>query len=301
MAFGSRRLRRYRGSHSHGKISPVTVIIICVAIALIASLTVGNLLRIFMDEDAYRRLVEGEEELPVVNDPVKTNLPDIRANAFALGGKLKANDLGIALSVALNAPDGTLTYTSPVSEYFAFSGNGKVVLASALNEIVPLASYISGVYYPQAFAQENPDLFYAVAAQERALLREFLRNGGRDVLLAGVALDASTVSAISEYARLLKLEVGECGVGVAVPLAVAQAENGWEIIGTLLGNCDLCALDLRGVAVADTEAAKETLQSVAYYLLQYDMRLLLSSDQTHLIQALADSYVTDYQIVSPVE
>ena len=301
MSIRVRRLRRYRGSHSHGKISPVTVIVICVVIALIVSLTVGNLLRIFLDEDAYRRLVEGEEKLPQINNPVKTDLPDIQAKSFTLGDKLKASELGIALSVTLNSPDGPLTYTSPVSEYFACSGNTKVSLGSAMNEIVPLTSYISGVYYPQAFAQDNPDLFYAVSAQERALLREFLRSGGRDVLLADISPDAPTLSVISEYARLLKLEIGEYGVGVAVPLSIVQADNGWEIISTLLNNCDFCALDLRGVTVADQTAAKEQLQSIAYYLLQYDMRLLLSSDQTHLINALNDSYITDYQIVAPIE
>lgn len=300
MAFPRRRFHRHRNTHYRGKISPAAIIVLCVSIALLVSLTVGNLLRVFLDEDAYKRLVEGEDKLPTVTNPIQTDLPDIRAKAFTLGNKLKANEHGTALSVSLNTPDGTLTYTSPVSELFAFAGNEKVSLASALNEIVPLASYVSGVYYPQAFAQDHPDLFYAVSAQERALLREFLRNGGKDVLLAGLALDASTVSSIAEYTRLLKLEVGECGVGVAIPLTVAQADNGWEIIGTLLGNCDLCALDLRGIEAADETAAKELLQSVAYYLLQYDMRLLLSSDQTRLIQALTDSYVTDYQIVSPV-
>ena len=59
-SFG-RRARRHRAAHHKG-LAPWAIILICVASALALSLLVGNLLKVFLDEEAYDRLVNPPAE-----------------------------------------------------------------------------------------------------------------------------------------------------------------------------------------------------------------------------------------------
>lgn len=291
MASFGRRPRRYR-TVSHHKLHPLAIVAICVGAALIISLIVGNLLKIFLNEDVYNRLVS-QNDTPTVTDPIETALPEVQAKPFVLGDPTDA--LPSAVSVNLGASDGSLHYRSPVSSQFSIEQNEKVDLSVSMSALT--STYVSGIFYPQAFRQDA-DMQYATALRERALLNEFFRFGGDDVLLVGVDVSPDNLPALEAYVSAIKQETSHATVGIAVPLSVAQSENGWEILSTLLKSFDFCALDVRNTATPNHSDHEEFLNSLSFYLEQYDMRLLLSQTQAELISAISKTDINNYQIAA---
>ena len=285
-SFG-RRPRHYHNTY-HRRLHPIALIAICVGAALIVTLIVGNLLKIFLDEDAYNRLVS-----PNDTDPIQTELPDIQAQPFLLGSTSEA--LPSAVSVNLNRSDGTLLYKSSVSSKLTVSQNEKVDLTSSMSYLSDV--YVSGVFFPQVFKQASDNLTYATELSERALLNEFFALGGDDVLLVDVKFDSNSLPVLIDYVSALKSEIKNATVGIAVPLAVVQSENGSEILTTLLKVCDFCALDLKSTATPTDLEHTEFLIKSSNYLEQYDMRLILSQSQIELIDALDDVQINHFQIL----
>lgn len=287
------RHSHYHRNKHHG-ISPFAIIAICVVAALIISLIVGNLLKIFLDEDAYNRLVAPKSE-PTVTDPVVTDVPDVQAYSYLWGTPTQG--LKPHVSVNLNTQNGVLNYRSPVSQALALRQTEAINFTNAMIALTASTDYISGIFYPQGSNEENTDIRYAIASQEHAILYEFLENGGDDILLCGLDLtDLTTAKQITDYVKILKKDLG-APVGVSVPLSVAQSERGWEILATLLQSCDFCALDLRDAIVPANQTASEYLKGVSYYLLQCDMRLLLTSEQTEFIETVEETSIQNYQIM----
>lgn len=60
------RFRRHR-PHT-GKMHPAAIVGICLAAAVLLTLTVGNLLKLWLDDETYQRLTEGKEEVPVAEN-----------------------------------------------------------------------------------------------------------------------------------------------------------------------------------------------------------------------------------------
>ena len=284
-----RRPRHYRNT-SHRRLHPLALIAICVGGALIITLVVGNLLKIFLDEEAYNRLVSPNAN---VTDPIQTDLPDIQAQPFLLGST--SASLPNAVSVNLNRSDGKLLYKSPVSAQLTIAQDDKVDLSSSMSTLS--GAYVSGVFFPQSFKQPTNDLQYATALSERALLNEFFSLGGDDILLTGISIDSDSLPALINYVSALKSESENAVVGIAVPLDVVKSENGWESLSSLLKVCDFCAMDIKNTATPSDSDHTAFLNSLSTYLVSYDMRLLLSQAQTELVDALHDTKIDNYQIL----
>ena len=297
--FGRRLKHRHHRTRTR-RLSFAAIAAICVACALVFSIVTGLVLRSLLDEETLLRLSR-QSTTQTVEDPIETYLPAISATPIRLREVTDTMPPLAAVSVTLNSSKGTLYYTSPVGTYYGLPSTPNTDLYTVLTALDVASSYISGVFHPQAFLQATTDMHYAVAAEERALLREFVRNGGDEILLVNVPLDADTVTTAAAYAKGIKQDIGSHAVGVAVPLSVATAENGWEILGTLLKSCDFCALDLRAEAAGTEDNAKTLLSTIAYYLEQYDMRVLVSESQTVLIDAIQAAGIADYEILSTPE
>ena len=298
MPYNGNRFRRHR-IRMPGKLHPLVIVGICLGAAIIVALIIGNLLHFFLDDETLQRWTSGPAE---TEPPAQWNdraAPSIRAYPFTLGDPLKsltANDAlpPSALSVSLNTPDGTLLYTSEVAEFQNVTRTENVSLTKSINDLIPTVPYLCGVFYPQAFGQETPELFYAVSANEAALLREFAHAGGAEVLLVGLPFDNANLGNTLTYLKLIKDALGSTPLGVSVPISVAASWQGPELLPALQEFASYLALDLQ----ADTLTPPEELLKIAnYYLVEYQMRLLLASDQTELIN-LADATVSDFAIVT---
>ncbi len=290
MALG-RRSHRYHHNAHRRHLPPWAIILICVSIALAVTVLIGTILKSCLDEDAYERLVSPKDE-PEVTDPYLSPVPAINALPYLPGEQIPNAP---QISFALTAQNGTPLYSSPVTELLGPSDTPAITLAETLGAI-PQSTYVSGVFHAASLGEQNADLQYASAVRERALLREFLSNGGDELLLIDQPLTATDLPQIKTYLTQLKQDTGAV-VGVAIPLSVVRAENGWETVGELLRVCDFCALDLRTEMLPSDADPVAFLKSLTYYRLQYGMRLLLSEHQTVLTERLAEAEINDYQLL----
>lgn len=294
------RLRSSRTLH------PAVIVALCLVGAIIVTVVAGNLLRLWLDDETYQKYTEGEQPAPTPDGDYQAKVRKINAYPFVLGNEIDAVIGSPALSVTLNQENGSLSYSSDVAAYLGLPQNTDVELSDALGELSAYVNYVSGVFYPQALSQPTTDLLYAAALQEAALLREFVQIGGNELVLRGLPLSADRLNALTLYLKAVKSLLPQVPVGVSVPLSVAASEDGWEIIATLLQVCDFCALDLGEEEISEepatdgeiSAAAEDLLAQISYYLTQYDMRVLITEDQTALLFALEIQMHPNYQVIS---
>ena len=289
MASYGRRPRHYRNTY-HRRLPPLALIAICIGTALIITLIVGNLLKLFLDEDAYNRLVNPDSESSL---SFQNEVLDIQAQPFLFGNTTES--LPSAVSVNLNTSEGALLYKSPVSAQFTLPQNDKVDLKASMSSLS--GAYVSGVFFPQAFKQSSSDLKYATELCERALLHEFFALGGDEILLVNVDPTSDSLPVLTAYVSAIKSASEHATVGIALSPEIVQSENGQKILSELLKVCDFCALDLKSSATPPDSDHAEFLSNLSKTLSQYDMRLLLSQAQTELIDALDNTEIQDYQIL----
>ena len=301
--FGFRPRRR---THSGNALHPLAIVGICLAVAVLITLIVGNLLRVWLDDETYRKLTEGEDPQPPASEIEPTDVPNVNAYPFSL---LEEVDRVIgyqSVSVELNDANGTLSYTSDVATHLGLLQTQGAELFEKMSELSLFVPYVSGVYRPQAFSHELSDLFYATALQEAALMREFLRTGGDEILLVGLPLDADSMERVELYLKTLNLLLPDEVIGVAVPLEVAADTQNWKILDTLSLACDFLVLDLSDEVVIDgvevpngepSPAALSLLSDCAHIVSIYRTRLLVSQEQAALLSTLEMQMHPNFQVL----
>lgn len=287
--------QNYRKGGSAGGLSPWIVIAGCVVLAVVLTVIVGNILKVSLDDEAYRRATEGKGT-ETTEESFDVYLPEIELQPFTLGDSTRGLT-GRGISVFLSDASGNLTYSSPVALHQGRTVNASVSLTDQLERLGLLSSYVSGIYYPQCFAEADPAVFYAVMNEECALLREFLLLGGSEVVLSGVPCTGEIREDVITYVGEVKRAARGSAVGVAVSLTVAESENGWEFLARLLQVCDFCVLDLSGENVQNDEAATVMFNRANFFLTKYDMRLMLSRRQTVLLGEVRARGVVNLQLL----
>jgi hypothetical protein len=285
---------------------PVAIVAICLAVAVLITLTVGNLLKLWLDDDTFQKLTQKPTEEQPQQERSPLVAKRINAYPFSLGEDVTRVYGAPAVSVPLNTPDGTLLYTSDVAAHLGLARNEQIPLFETVSELSAYVSYISGVFYPQAFMSQSTDVFYASSVQEAALVREALRTGVSELLLRDMPLTVENLDRIALYLDNLRAAADDSAIGVAIPLSVARSEGGWEILGVLEQHCDFLVLDVTDEVITDPEeveggtspAAEALLTDCNYYLTQYNMRLLLSDTQTNLLSTLEMQGHQNYQVVA---
>lgn len=288
--FGNRH-----NTHRRGALSPLAIVLICAGAALLLTIVVGLMLNVWLDDETYDRLTQGEQKEEETTSPNKTYTRDIHADAYVFGEDGESVwESFFEISITINTPTGQITYTSEVVEYLGFETTTQRVLYDEMGEVSLAAGFISGVFYPQALYLEGADLQYAVAAKECAVLQEFLHTGGNEILLCGIPFDRVDNASILRYIKQIKAMAGNSPIGVAVPLSVARADGAWTLLESLAKECDFLAIDL--TETTSVGGPEQILTDARYYIQQYDMRVLLGEKQEDLIFA-AYTY-PDVQIIT---
>lgn len=277
--FGNRR-----SAYSEKRRSPLLIILIIAALVLVVTVIIGNLLPLFLSDAAYEALRGGaeNEEPPQIHSTVKR----LHAYAYTFGASVQDVWENPQASVTLNAPSTRLSYTSPVAKHLGYDSYRQSDLFDSMETLDEAASYISGVFYPHAPHLLDEELRDAEALREAALMREFVRAGGDEILLRDLPFANGEIDTadILSYVETVSTVLGDTPVVVAVPLSVLQSsEKSHRLLVRLLEVSDRLALDL---GAADGSMTPEGwLSECDYYLSQYEMRLLLSESQTELIAA----------------
>lgn len=279
--FGNRRVN----THRRGTLSPLAVILIVAGAAFLLALVIGLLMNVWLDDETYDRLTKGEPKEEEPNEIEKNYTRDVHADAYVFGKEAESVWESFSdISITLNTPSGQINYTSEVVSYLGMESTTERVLYDDMAEVSLFASFIGGVFYPQALYSEGADLQYAVAAKECAVMKEFLHAGGSEILLCGIPFNRIDTASILRYVKQVKTMAGESPVGVAVPLAVARAEDSWALLEGLAAECDFLAIDLS--ETASVGGAEQILTDARYHIQQYDMRVLLNEKQEELIVAV---------------
>ncbi|MBQ3014778.1 MAG: hypothetical protein IJD75_06570 [Clostridia bacterium] len=299
--------KRFRRRHARAtRLHPIAIVGICLAAAILLTVIVGNLLKGSLDDETYKKLTQGEEtDATNAEPPRATNVRNLNAYPFALGQNAEDAVGMTSISVSVNTPDGTILYTSDVTEQLGLTATEKIDLQETLGEVSAFVPYVSGVFYPQAFEQETPDARYAVSAVESAILREFLHAGGSEILLCGLPLAGDHTDTIIEYVKTIQFATGNAPIGIAIPLSIAADTDNWELLARLFDACDFLAIDLTAEECDNADlddtgyspTADAILARCAYFVSQFDARLIFSDKQTALISTAQMQARPDFQVI----
>ena len=303
-SFGRRHRRAY--THVTARLHPAAWIAICLCAAILLTVIVGNLLKVWLDDETFHRLTVGDETKPPESADDPLSVRRVNAYPFSLGDPLESLVGQTSLSLSLNAPTGELLYSSDVATYLGMPSLKDADLVTSVNELSGYIPYISGIFYPQAFLRESSDLRHAVAGSEISLLREFLHAGGNEILLCGVPVTHDRIEETVDYVNSLKAVSGNAPVGVAIPYSVASRSDNWELLAMLSEACDFCALDLSSETIDGSDmtdsgispSASQLLANCNYFTTTYRMRLLFSEGQTALISTAITELQPNFQVAS---
>ena len=292
-------LWRWRHRARNQKLSPLAILGICLGGAILLTIIIGNILNATLDDDKLAALKEPTAETPPPLEIPDRRVQKVRAYPFAPGDDPTRITVGEgmtpdAVSLSINTPDGMMTYESPVADYRGLDSLSMVSLADCMVDLTAEISYVCGVYYPQALTSRDDDVIFAAATTDAALLREFVRAGGSEILIAGASFAPEDLPYLGDYLRQLKHILGDTPISLAVPYAFAVSEEGWQVLPALSALTDLLTLDLSDLPGEEMEQA---LLAAPYYLSQYRMRLALSASQSRWV-APVEADFSDYQIIS---
>ncbi len=299
--------KRFHRRHARAaRLHPVAIVGICLAAAILLTVIVGNLLKGMLDDETYKKLTQGEEtDTTNAEPPRTTNVRNLNAYPFALGQNAEDAVGMTSVSISMNTPDGTILYTSDVTEQLGLAATERIDLQETLGEVSAFVPYVSGVFYPQAFERQAPDARYAVSAVESAVMREFLHAGGSEILLCGLPLALVNTDTIIEYVKTVQFATGNAPIGIAIPLPVAADTDNWELLAKLFDACDFLAIDLTAEVCDNADlddtgyspTADAILARCAYFVSQFDARLIFSEKQTALISTAVMQTRPDFQVI----
>ena len=179
----SRFHRRHHPRHQTGKkLPPWAILLICAGAAILVTVLIGNLLRLWLDDETYHSLTD-QKPPATTEEPYVSNVPRLNAYPFSVGSDLTEAASKRQLSLSINNPAGEICYRSPVADFQGRARQGAESLTEAMGALNAYGTYVSGVYYPQGFEHADPNLRYAAAVEDSAILREYLQMGGREILL----------------------------------------------------------------------------------------------------------------------
>ena len=287
---------RYRNRHSYKERtrSPLIILIICALSALALTVIVGNLLRLVVDDETDAAL-RGEVE-EVMPPHFTSSVKNVHAYAYALGASLDRVWEDPQVSVSLNMPSGALTYRSPVATHLGSKSYNTRDLVSSMEELSEASTYISGVFYPCAPRLSSASERDAEALREATLMREFLREGGDEILLCSLPFGDVKTDYIISYLKVIKANLEDAPLCVAIPLSELEKDNGYKLLAKLSDVCDLLAVDL--CAADGDRSPEEWLAKCDYFITEYDMRLVLSESQKTLIEGARS--LKDMQTLSKI-
>ena len=298
-----KHFRRHHHTQRAG-LSPLAIVAIVVISTILVTVIVGNLLNNWLDEETYKKLTDGTDPPQEINGMKQSSVRKVYAHSITLGDRI--DTLQPSISLSLNTPEGELLYSSPVAEHYGVPSQKDTPLQESMSELTFFVEYVIGTFYPQALAAETDDMRFAITSDEAALLREFVRAGGSEVLLCGLPIAQNTLESVTAYVKTVKEAVGNTPVGVAIPYAVAKDSANWELLAALSEVCDLCALDFTDVEASYsapddlgvTPEAKTLLDACKYFFTQYSMRPLFGKSQTELTDTATALNYPSLQVIA---
>lgn len=293
-----RKIRYYNGPAYAAKITQQIwfPFVVTAVAALLLGLVIGLILSSVSADSRLARLPARDlVELGGVEEPSKKYAP-----LFAITGETvdpsgmseselkKAVTGGDGNAVGLCMFDGTLHYDSKLSLGYAGGGLAAETIASCAKG---KSRYSVACFVSSAFAEKDAAKRAYEKGRELALLCELASAGFREILIFGLPSEEAYVSEVALYVAQVSDFSPHTYVGVALSGALDDAGLA-RLVASTQTSVDSFALDLCGMA---KEAAQDAIERNAYYLTQYNMRVLFEKEAE-----IASSYtLSSYLVYEP--
>ena len=239
---------------------------------------------------------------------VKAPLLSLEGNSAAVYQRLEALAAAkhTAVSVPMTDKTGMLLYHSDQASEgnFTIRGTSSLTL-SALSEAADADGiYLCGYYVLTAVSEENPLARSVLMAESVAVLAEAFLTGMDDVVIIAPTLSVEQQAEMIRFVESIRTLAPKAVIGLALPEAEMAAADATRI-DTLAKSFDYLALDLSTYGdEAPLAFAEARMQSMLYYLLRYEMRVLLpaladEATQAALIAAVEKDSIDRWMLVLP--
>lgn len=293
----SYRRRAYRKNRIKLVLGVVAAVLVTVFIALVIA---GNLIGDKVEDNVTKRKPQSTQTEALPHDEVKKVLaypvPLYVEGSSLLATRIKnAADAGYTdACFFLDGADGKLTYNSEVAISLGkhVSQADMPTLEKAMTAFQERSMHTVGMTHLSEFNTDNDLARSAAIGYYSALIAEALRSGVNDVMIFVGDIPIERYAELSELARDVHRLCPDGKIGLSLPVSVLSDQNNSELVDELWDHFDYLAADLTKVEAGEeqtlTDAIDATLGGMLYYLLRYDMRVLVTqaSDPTEMTQIL---------------
>lgn len=203
---------------------------------------------------------------------------------------IKANG-SKAACFALDGKDGELLYLSPTAQKLGYQSADTELwhLENAIAKFDENGLHSVGITYCSELDDDNDLKRSAAIGYHAALIAEALRAGVDEVLIIAPSNAPERLSELIRLADEVHRLVPDGKVGISLSYPLPEYPNATEefsdkLLTELWGSFDFFALDVcsDGAEVSVTETR---LGELLYYILRYNMRILIPSGNTALAEA----------------
>ncbi|MBO5270215.1 MAG: hypothetical protein J6B77_05480, partial [Clostridia bacterium] len=300
----------------------ILVILITLVLAVLLTVVLGNFLKTRVDPGTGSGTSEEStsetEELPTLPS---RNTPRINAGMVSLKDatvrSLKAEarrfvSAGItAVSLLMREENGKLMFSARADQAFPNQSESESLLSAEeiLTPFLEEGLYVSCLFPIRYDADGNDYTRSVLFAYECALLSEIAEAGANEVIVLCasnmliprddeveelVSVDAA-IAELSDMAHFVRNRVSDTAVGIALTPEFLSAKEHDRDLGRLATAFDLVLLDLSGDG-NDAEAVAEHIAEYLYFVLRYEMRVLLPGGTA---EAAIRSEIRDWQEATP--
>ncbi len=312
---GNRHMRYRRSVYRRRRIRVALIvsgIVLAVLVALF--LILGNLFfdkvqQVPTDKTKTPTTTETESPLPFESvRHVKAPLLSLDGSASTVYGRLSSLvEAGhTAVSVPLTDENGTLLYRSEqaVKGNYSIQGTASLSLAE-LAEVAQASNvYLCGTYTLAAATEEDTLARSVRLAESAAVIAEACLAGIDDVLIVAPALPVAQQAELMRLVESIRAFAPNAIVGLSLPETEVAAPDATRI-DTLARAFDYLALDLGQYGQSEPVAfAEARMSGMLYYLLRYEMRVMIPSlsdeaTQSALIATVENESIDNWLIVQP--
>ncbi len=293
----SYRRRAYRKNRIKLIIGVVAAVLATVFIALVIA---GNVIGDKVENNVTKRNQKSNQTEALPHGEVKKVLaypvPIYVEGTSLLATRIKnaAEDGYTDACFFLDGADGTLCYNSEMAISLGkhVSKADMPTLQKAMTAFHDKDMHAVGMTHLSEFNTDDDLARSAAIGYYSALIAEALRSGVDDVMIFVGEIPVERYAELRELARDVHRLCPDGKIGLSLPVSVLSDQSNSELVDELWDYFDYLAADLTKVEAGEgqtlSDATDATLGGMLYYLLRYDMRVLVPhvSDATQMAQIL---------------
>ena len=294
---GKSRHNKYRKSvYRRRNVSAILIIaVICIGVSVTAFLVIGNLLKNQSDKRHESDTQDTEISLDSQSTDDKASIKNILAHPVLLETKESGNFASrldalteknvYEASVPLNTPDGALLFKSLVADKIDLpSGEANVTLENAVSAATTRTVYLSGIFYVNAFKEENALVRAVELSRAAAIVAEALNTGFDDVVLIAPHISETHIEEAIRFTEDIKSLTDNGTIGLCLSdniLSMEDTQQLSQMVDHLNDNVDFLAVNLSDTDIsAGVDAISEAISAKQHYILMYKMRVILPQGET---------------------